>query len=88
MLAISSLNAIGKSANASILGFGHKVILILIFSIIGGWIASITGVFIGIALAHIVSLFLVSKLFIRKVWRKDEHKADLPYDFCELRNGD
>jgi len=88
MLAISTLNAIGKSANASILGFGHKVILILVFSIIGAWYASITGVFIGIALAHVVSLVLVSRLFIRKVWRKDEQQADVPYNFCELRNGD
>ena len=88
MLAISTLNAIGKSANASILGFGHKVILILVFSIIGAWHASITGVFIGIALAHVVSLVLVSRLFIRKVWRKDEQQADVPYNFCELRNGD
>lgn len=88
MLAISSLNAIGKSANASILGFGHKVILILIFSIIGAWYASIIGVFIGIALAHVVSLVLVSRLFIRKVWWKDEQQADVPYNFCELRNGD
>jgi len=88
MLAISTLNAIGKSANASILGFGHKVILILVFSIIGAWYASITGVFIGISLAHVVSLVLVSRLFIRKVWRKDEQQADVPYNFCELRNGD
>jgi Na+-driven multidrug efflux pump len=88
MLAVSSLNAIGKSANASILGFGHKVILILIFSIIGAWYASIIGVFIGIALAHIVSLVLVSRLFIKKVWWKDGQQADVPYNFCEIRNGD
>jgi hypothetical protein len=88
MLAISTLNAIGKSANASILGFGHKVILILVFSIIGVWYASITGVFIGIALAHVVSLVLVSRLFILKVWDKEEQQADVPYNFCELRNGD
>jgi Na+-driven multidrug efflux pump len=88
MLALSSLNAIGKSANASILGFGHKVILILIFSFIGGWTASITGVFIGIALAHIVSLVLVSKLFIRKIWWQDENKAEpsMPYANALISN--
>jgi len=88
MLALSSLNAIGKSANASILGFGHKVILILLFSFIGGWTASITGVFIGIALAHIVSLVLVSKLFIRKIWWQDENKAEpsMPYEDALVSN--
>jgi len=71
MLALSCLNAIGKSTNASTLGFGHKIVLILIFSAIGGWYASIEGVFIGIALAHIVSLVLVSKLFTREIWRQN-----------------
>ncbi len=88
MLAISSLNAIGKSANASILGFGHKVILILVFSIIGGWTASIAGVFMGIALAHIVSLILVSRLFIRKIWSSDEHKNEQSYVLCPPSHGE
>jgi Na+-driven multidrug efflux pump len=88
MLAISSLNAIGKSANASILGFGHKVILILLFSIIGGWYASIPGVFVGVALAHIISLILVSKLFIRKIWWSDENKNEQPYTLYKLPNAE
>jgi Na+-driven multidrug efflux pump len=88
MLAISSLNAIGKSANASILGFGHKVILILLFSIIGGWYASIPGVFVGIALAHIVSLILVSNLFIRKIWWSDENKAESHYALFKRSNSE
>jgi len=88
MLALSSLNAIGKSANASILGFGHKVILILAFSIIGGWYASISGVFIGIALAHIVSLLLVSKLFIRKIWWQEDNKTQQPYTLFQQPNSE
>jgi len=79
MLALSCLNAIGKSANASALGFTHKIILILLFSVIGGWYASIIGVFIGIAMAHLVSLTLVVKFFIREIWRKDINNSEQSY---------
>jgi len=79
MLALSCLNAIGKSTNASTLGFGHKILLILTFSIVGGWYGSITGVFIGIALAHIASLILVSKLFIREIWQPKKLKTAQSY---------
>jgi len=71
MLAMSCLNAIGKPINASVLGFGHKIMLTLLFSAIGGWYASIMGMLVGIGLAHLVSLALVAKLFIREIWRED-----------------
>jgi len=76
MLALSCLNAIGKSANASSLGFGHKILLTLLFSAVGGWYASIMGVFIGIALAHIVSLVLVYQLFAREIWQQHTSEAE------------
>ncbi|OUS24824.1 hypothetical protein A9Q98_13080 [Thalassotalea sp. 42_200_T64] len=88
MLALSCLNAIGKSANASVLGFAHKIVLILLFSALGGWYASITGVLVGIALAHIVSLVLVSKLFIRAIWRQETMKVKQPYSLLTLSSGD
>lgn len=79
MLALSCLNAIGKSTEASTLGFGHKIVLLLLLPVLGGWYASITGVIIGIALAHILSLILVSKLFTEKIWRQENNKAKQSY---------
>jgi len=71
MLGLSCLNAIGKPVNASILGFVHRFFLILLLSVVGGWYASITGVFFGIALAHIASLIFVTKLFLQKIWQQN-----------------
>jgi Na+-driven multidrug efflux pump len=88
MLALSCLNAIGKSANASTLGFSHKVVLILIFSVIGGWFSSITGIFIGIALAHILSLILVSRLFTREIWQQDKIKIAPLHNVLKLSNSE
>jgi len=86
MLALSCLNAINKSGNASTLGFAHKIVLILLFSLVGGWYGSIVGMFVGIALAHIVSLVLVSKLFIREIWRKDIIETDQNFRLLTLTN--
>jgi Na+-driven multidrug efflux pump len=86
MLALSCLNAIDKSGNASRLGFGHKIVLILLFSAIGGWYASIAGMLVGIALAHIVSLVLVSKLFTQEIWRQDIIKEENNYSILKLSN--
>jgi len=71
MVALSCLNAIGKSANASILGFSHRLVLTLVFAMLGGWFASVPGVFIGIASAHFLSLALVFKYFIRVIWHNN-----------------
>jgi len=73
MLALSCLNAIGKSTSASFFGFAHKIVLTLLFALTGGWYASITGIFAGIALAHVVSLFLAAKLFLQHVWQQPVH---------------
>ncbi len=86
MLALSCLNAIEKSGKASTLGFAHKIVLLLLFSVIGGWYASIMGMLVGIALAHILSLIIVAKLFIREIWRKDIIVEDQPYRLLTLSN--
>ena len=88
MFALSCLNAIGKSANASTLGFGHKIVLILLFSAVGGWYASIIGIFVGIALAHLVSLVLVAKLFTRAIWRQELIQPEQSYRLLKLSNID
>lgn len=88
MLALSCLNAIDKSGNASTLGFTHKIVLILVFSVIGGWYASITGMFVGIALAHIVSLVFVSKLFTLEISRQGIIREEQPYSLLKLWNVD
>jgi len=84
MLGLSCLNAIGKSANASILSFVHKIVLILLFSVVGGWYASITGVFFGIALAHITSLLFVTKLFTQKIWKQNAMNVEQPCGLLEV----
>jgi len=84
MLALSCLNAIGKSSDASTLGFAHKVLLTLSFAVIGGEVASITGVFIGIALAHLVSILLVLKYLSKSIWRGKIH---MPPTICSFASG-
>lgn len=86
MFALSCFNAIGKSASASKLGFSHKIVLLLVFSIVGGWLGSITGVFIGIGLAHIVSLLFVSKLLKLEIWRFNTRKYPEQYTALSLSN--
>ena len=65
MLATSFLNAIGRSVSASILGFTHRVLLMLTSTIVGGWFLGIHGIFAGIAVAHFLSLFIACFLLIK-----------------------
>jgi len=68
MLALSCLNAIGKSSHASMLGLSHRVLLILSLALGGGLLYGMAGIFWGIAIAHWLSLALVYRLLARKIW--------------------
>jgi Na+-driven multidrug efflux pump len=56
IVAISCFNAIGWSADGCLLGFTHRIGLMLCLTLVGSWYAGINGFFIGIGLAHLLVL--------------------------------